>query len=412
MINFIKNSITRDSFLGSLLFFLVLSSWYTLRPVRNEMAVANVDELPYLLAAGALAMLLINPLYSWIASRSNLKKIILFCYSFLIFNLMLFLLSWRSFGLGDSLWLGRIFYVWCNVYSFFVVSLFWVVIINLYRDSRKRSFYGFIMAGGSLGAMFGSEISKRFSSSFDELGLELFSVSAALFLFLAMILALYMLSISKEDHTIDTGNAGGGSFDSIKNSLKITEVRNIATYVWIWTALMTIQWITAINIVEDWSQNSEQRLRFFATIEQVISPLTLIVQLFFTNLIIKKIGIKNILLSYGILFCIAFMMYGLIPSILSVGIVTVLLRVFEYGVNKPTRETIFSTFEKNDRYKSTVFIDTFISRFGDLSGSGFIAIGKLTSIAANSFPLIAIPIAGFLSILGIRISKSTESKDL
>ena len=376
------------------------------------MAVANVDELPYLLAAGALAMLLINPLYSWIASRSNLKKIILFCYSFLIFNLMLFLLSWRSFGLGDSLWLGRIFYVWCNVYSFFVVSLFWVVIINLYRDSRKRSFYGFIMAGGSLGAMFGSEISKRFSSSFDELGLELFSVSAALFLFLAMILALYMLSISKKDHTIDTGNAGGGSFDSIKNSLKITEVRNIATYVWIWTALMTIQWITAINIVEDWSQNSEQRLRFFATIEQVISPLTLIVQLFFTNLIIKKIGIKNILLSYGILFCIAFMMYGLIPSILSVGIVTVLLRVFEYGVNKPTRETIFSTFEKNDRYKSTVFIDTFISRFGDLSGSGFIAIGKLTSIAANSFPLIAIPIAGFLSILGIRISKSTESRDL
>ena len=412
MINFIKNSISKDSFLGSLLFFLVLSSWYTLRPVRNEMAVANVDELPYLLAAGALAMLLINPLYSWIASRSNLKKIILFCYSFLIFNLMLFLLSWRSFGLGDSLWLGRIFYVWCNVYSFFVVSLFWVVIINLYRDSRKRSFYGFIMAGGSLGAMFGSEISKRFSSSFDELGLELFSVSAALFLFLAMILALYMLSISKKDHTIDTGNAGGGSFDSIKNSLKITEVRHIATYVWIWTALMTIQWITAINIVEDWSQNSEQRLRFFATIEQVISPLTLIVQLFFTNLIIKKIGIKNILLSYGILFCIAFMMYGLIPSILSVGIVTVLLRVFEYGVNKPTRETIFSTFEKNDRYKSTVFIDTFISRFGDLSGSGFIAIGKLTSIAANSFPLIAIPIAGFLSILGIRISKSTESRDL
>ena len=412
MINFVKNSLSKDSFLGSLLFFLVLSSWYTLRPVRNEMAVANVDELPYLLAAGALAMLLINPLYSWIASRSNLKKIILFCYSFLIFNLMLFLLSWRSFGLGDSLWLGRIFYVWCNVYSFFVVSLFWVVIINLYRDSRKRSFYGFIMAGGSLGAMFGSEISKRFSSSFDELGLELFSVSAALFLFLAMILALYMLSISKEDHTIDTGNAGGGSFDSIKNSLKITEVRNIATYVWIWTALMTIQWITAINIVEDWSQNSEQRLRFFATIEQVISPLTLIVQLFFTNLIIKKIGIKNILLSYGILFCIAFMMYGLIPSIFSVGIVTVLLRVFEYGINKPTRETIFSTFEKNDRYKSTVFIDTFISRFGDLSGSGFIAIGKLTSIAANSFPLIAIPIAGFLSILGIRISKSTESRDL
>ena len=106
------------------------------------------------------------------------------------------------------------------------------------------------------------------------------------------------------------------------------------------------------------------------------------------------------------------MLYGFIPSIISVMIVTIFLRVFEYGVNKPTRETIFSTFKKNDRYKSTVFIDTFISRFGDLSGSGFIAVGKLTSIAVNSFPLIAIPVAGFLSLLGTRIAKNIKSKDL
>ena len=289
MIALIRNQVSKDSFLGAALFFLVLCSWYTLRPVRNEMAVANVNELPFLLAAGALVMLLINPLYSWIATRSDLRKIILICYSFLIINLLIFLLSWRFFDLGDSAWLGRIFYIWCNVYSFFVVSLFWVVIINTYRDSRKRSFYGIIMAGGSLGAMFGSEVSKRFSSSFNEFGLELFSLSAALFLFCAMLLAIYILTVSRNDQNVELDNAGGGSLDAIKNSLKETEIRNIALYVWMWTALMTIQWITAINIVEDWSQNSEERLRFFATIEQVISPLTLLVQLFLTNLIIKKI---------------------------------------------------------------------------------------------------------------------------
>ena len=412
MINSIKNSFSRDALLGSFLFFLVLSSWYILRPVRNEMAVANVDELPYLLAAGAIAMLLVNPFYSWIASRSNLKKIVIFSYSFLILNLILFLFAWRILGLGDSIWLGRIFYVWCNIYSFFVVSIFWVVIINLYRDSKKRSFYGVIMAGGSLGALFGSEISKRFSDSFNEFGIELFGLSASFFLFLAMMLAVYMLSIYRKDTSIDLNNVGGGSFDAIKNSLQNNEIRNISTYVWIWTALMTIQWITAINIVEDWSQDSEQRLRFFATIEQVISPLTLIVQLFLTNIIIKRFGIKNIMLSYGLIFCLAYMLYGLAPSIVSVGVVTVLLRVFEYGVNKPTRETIFSTFQKNDRYKSTVFIDTFVSRFGDLSGSGFIALSKLTGLAANAFPLMAIPIAGYLSFLGIKISKNVKTRDL
>ena len=412
MIALIRNQVSKDSFLGAALFFLVLCSWYTLRPVRNEMAVANVNELPFLLAAGALVMLLINPLYSWIATRSDLRKIILICYSFLIINLLIFLLSWRFFGLGDSAWLGRIFYIWCNVYSFFVVSLFWVVIINTYRDSRKRSFYGIIMAGGSLGAMFGSEVSKRFSSSFNEFGLELFSLSAALFLFCAMLLAIYILTVSRNDQNVELDNAGGGSLDAIKNSLKETEIRNIALYVWMWTALMTIQWITAINIVEDWSQNSEERLRFFATIEQVISPLTLLVQLFLTNLIIKKIGIRNILFFYGVIFFIAFLLYGIAPSITSVVIITISLRIFEYGINKPTRETIFSSFKKNDRYKSTVFIDTFISRFGDLSGSGFIALSKLTSIAANSFPILAIPIAGLLSMIGVRISNNIKSRDL
>ena len=376
------------------------------------MAVTNVDELPFLLAAGAMAMLLVNPIYSWIASKSNLKKIILFCYSFLIMNLILFLFAWKVLGLGESIWLGRIFYVWCNIYSFFVVSIFWVLVINLFRDSNKRSFYGVIMAGGSIGAMFGSEISKRFSSSFNELGLELFTLSAALLLFFAMLLGLYMLSKFQKDINLKLSDVGGGSFDAIKNSLKVHEIRNIATYVWIWTALMTIQWITAINIVEEWSQNPEQRLRFFAIVEQVTSPLTLVVQLFLTNIIIKKFGIRNIMFLYGILFFFAYLAYGLAPSIISVGVVTVLLRIFEYGVNKPTRETIFTTFKKNDRYKSTVFIDTFITRFGDLSGSGFIALGKLTSVAANSFPLIAIPIAGYLSFLGIKISKRVEIKGL
>ena len=376
------------------------------------MAVTNVDELPFLLAAGAMAMLLVNPIYSWIASKSNLKKIILFCYSFLIMNLILFLFAWKVLGLGESIWLGRIFYVWCNIYSFFVVSIFWVLVINLFRDSNKRSFYGVIMAGGSIGAMFGSEISKRFSSSFNELGLELFTLSAALLLFFAMLLALYMLSKFQKDINLKLSDVGGGSFDAIKNSLKVHEIRNIASYVWIWTALMTIQWITAINIVEEWSQNPEQRLRFFAIVEQVTSPLTLVVQLFLTNIIIKKFGIRNIMFLYGILFFFAYLAYGLAPSIISVGVVTVLLRIFEYGVNKPTRETIFTTFKKNDRYKSTVFIDTFITRFGDLSGSGFIALGKLTSVAANSFPLIAIPIAGYLSFLGIKISKKVEIKGL
>ena len=59
-------SFTKESGLAGLFFFLVLCSWYILRPVRNEMAVQNADILPYLLGVGAFVMLLLNPIYSWL----------------------------------------------------------------------------------------------------------------------------------------------------------------------------------------------------------------------------------------------------------------------------------------------------------------------------------------------------------
>ena len=411
-INEIKESFSKESLLGSFLFFLVLSSWYVLRPVRNEMAVANVDDLPYLLAAGAVAMLLINPIYSWVVSKTNLRKIVIYCYSFLIVNLLIFLSTWKFLGIGDSVWVGRIFYVWCNVYSFFVVSIFWVVIINIFRNSKTRSFYGVIMAGGSLGAIFGSEISKRFSNSFDEYGLEFFTLSAAILLFFAMLLAMNITRSKMNEKILDKNSVGGGSLDSIKNSIQSEEIRNIAAYVWMWTCLMTIQWITAINIIEEWSSDSQQRISFFATIEQIVSPLTLLIQLFLTNIIIRKVGIKNIMIIYGFLFLIAYLLYGFFPSIVAVAIVTVFLRVFEYGFNKPTREIIYSTLKQNDRYKSSVLIDTFVSRFGDLTGSALIKLAGFTTITFNSLPLMALPIAGYLSFLGMRISKENKIRDL
>ena len=403
---------SKESLLSGFLFFLVLSSWYILRPVRNEMAVQNASDLPLLLAAGAFAMLLVNPIYSWVASRSNLKKIIISCYSFLILNLLAFLYSWRVLDMGDSILLGQIFYIWCNVYSFFVVSIFWVLIINIFRNSKSRSFYGVIAAGGSIGAFFGSEISKRFAYSFEEFGLEFFSLSAAILLFLAMLVAIFIINSSSAKETHQLEEVGGGSLDAIKNVIKTSEIRSIALYTWIWTALMTVHWVTAITIIDDWSQDPQERIIFFSLIEQVVTPLTLITQLFLTNNIIKYWGIKNILISYGFLFLLAFISYGLMPSITVVAIATVALRLFEYGINKPTRETIYSFLNKNDRYKSSVFIDTFITRFGDLTGVSFIALGKMASVGFSVMPVLAIPFAAVLSYTGNKISKNSSLKDL
>ena len=407
----------KNTVLTSLLFFLVLSSWYVLRAVRNEMAVENYgqDFLLILLSITALTMLIINPIYSWIASRANFKKIITYCYSFLIFNLFVFIFYSRSLDETDTaqaIWLGRVFYVWCNIYSFFVVSIFWVLVINIFRDEKSRKLYGFIMAGGSIGAIFGSEISVRLSESFTNFGLELFAFSSSILLFTAILLARYIVNLNNS--IVLVKEVGGRWSDALSNIMSVKEVKSIAIYSWLFTSLMTIQWISAIPIIEAYSDLAPDRIELFARIEQLVSPLTLITQLFLTYIVISFFGITSVLIVYGFLFIIVFLLYGLIPSVGVVVFAQALLRVFEYGFNKPSREIIYSQLEKEDRYKSTVFIDTFVTRFGDLTGSLFMGLGKTVGISVSLMPMLAIPFAGLFSITGYKISKNfkNNSKEL
>ena len=395
-------SFTKESGLAGLFFFLVLCSWYILRPVRNEMAVQNADILPYLLGVGAFVMLLLNPIYSWLASQRNLRGVLVGCYSFFILNLLAFIVLWEFFELSSAVWLSQIFYVWCNVYSFFVVSIFWVVIINLFRGEGAANVFGVIAAGGSLGAFLGSEISKQLASTFNESGIIFFTLISILFLIFALLVGLTLLKrfISLEDIK---QASGGTSFDAFKNLISSLQIRSIGVYMYLWTAMMTIHWVTSINIVNEWSSDGGNRIIFFSKIEQTVTILTLFTQFFLTSAIIRFAGPKSILMLYVFLFIAAFIGYYINPSIGYVFVITIILRLFEYGINKPTREVVFSYLKKTDRYKSTVMVDTFFVRMGDFSGSGFVLLSKSAGLVFSQVPLLAIPFAGFLALLGFKI---------
>ena len=409
LISSIKNSykrlslsFTKESWLASFFFFLVLCSWYILRPVRNEMAVQNSDILPYLLGVGAIVMLLLNPIYSWLASRRNLKGVLVGCYSFFIVNLFTFIVLWEFFDLSSAVWLSQIFYIWCNVYSFFVVSIFWVVIINLFRGDGATNVFGVIAAGGSLGAFLGSEISKQLASTFNESGIIFFTLISIFFLMLALVAGLLLLKRFVSMEGIDNA-AGGSSFDAVKNLISSSQIRSIGLYMYLWTAMMTIHWVTSIDIVNSWSSDGGNRIIFFSNIEQTVTILTLFTQFFLTSAIIRFVGPKSILMFYGFLFTGAFIGYYIYPSITYVFIITIVLRLFEYGINKPTREVVFSYLKRTDRYKSTVLVDTFLVRMGDFSGSGLILFTKSFGVAFSQIPLLAIPFAACLGILGYKI---------
>ena len=399
-----------------LFFFFVLASWYALRPVRNELAVqGGIYNLPWLLMGVMLAMLIINPIYSWLISRINQNRLILYIYSFFILNLILFLILWTFAGEDGRIWTGRAFYIWANVYSFFVVSIFWVTMINFFSHTDSKKFFGIISAGGSLGAFFGSTVARYFSTeicgntSISDLG----PMSLIVFSIFSLLFAIFF-SRTFKPRALDMDNSpkelGGSSFEAVQNIIKDPAIRNIGLYVILFTMLMTTSWMISLGIVEEWSTDPCERTGFFARIEQIVTPLTLLMQLFLASYILRRVGSLAVLSIYGVLFAIAFMAYAFYPTITTVMMVVISLRIFEYGLNKPTRESIYTKLKQQDRYKSTVFIDTFLARSGDVIGGWFVRGLVGTGIAVLSVTWAALPFALFISYMGFQVNKAVNDE--
>ena len=399
-----------------LFFFFVLASWYALRPVRNELAVqGGIYNLPWLLMGVMLAMLIINPIYSWLVSRINQNRLILYIYSFFILNLILFLTMWTFAGEEGRIWTGRAFYIWANVYSFFVVSIFWVTMINFFSHTDSKKFFGIISAGGSLGAFFGSTVARYFSTeicgntSISDLG----PMSLIVFSIFSLLFAIFFSRTFKpraSDMENSPKEIGGSSFEAIQNINRDPAIRNIGLYVILFTMLMTTSWMISLGIVEEWSKDPCERTGFFARIEQIVTPLTLLMQLFLASYILRRVGSLVVLSIYGVLFAIAFMAYAFYPTITTVMMVVISLRIFEYGLNKPTRESIYTKLKQQDRYKSTVFIDTFLARSGDVIGGWFVRGLVGTGIAVLSVTWAALPFALFISYMGFQVNKAVNDE--
>ena len=355
-------------------------------------------------------MLFANFIYSWTASKTNLKQLIVFCYLFLASNLIVFI----NLDFSSNVWIGRSFYVWCNIYSFFVVAIFWVVAINLFRQNKARQYFGFISFGGTLGAAFGSRLSKYIANNYsitpinggpEEVNISVFAFFTLGLLIIGLLIGLYCISRAKSEKIA----LGGTAKDAFKNLFDSRDVRLLAFYMFLFTSLMTIHWITSAIIFEDAIESSVERVALFADIELAVSLIAGFTQIFLTSYIVQRLGIKLILFSYGVIFSIVFSVYAFAPLLISAVLVTIILRVFEYSINKPTREIVFSHLSKNKRYKSSVLVDTFFARLGDFSGSIFLGLFKGTQIAFSVAPLAAIPFAIVISIIGKRVSRILQN---
>src|SRR5918999_146907 len=149
-------------------FFLLLCSYYILRPVRDALAVeAGSQALQWLFTATFVAMLALVPLFGWLCARLPRTKLLPLIYVFFTVNLVGF-----YFFLPPM-----VFFVWLSVFNLFVVSVFWSFMSDIFAIAQAARLYGAIAAGGSCGAIAGPLLAALLSARLGNSGLLLLAAA-------------------------------------------------------------------------------------------------------------------------------------------------------------------------------------------------------------------------------------------
>ncbi|HZN24682.1 MAG TPA: MFS transporter [Burkholderiales bacterium] len=378
-------------------FFCLLASYYVLRPLRDEMGIAGgVRNLHWLFTATFLVMLAAVPLFGAVVARLPRQRFVPLVYHFFVVNIAIF---WLLLTLGVArIEVARVFFVWISVFNLFAVSVFWSFMADLFVSEQGKRLFGFIAAGGSLGALTGPALTVWLAGVLGPVNLLLV---AALLLEAAVLCARGLESAAPQ--TPDTGARaaprlaqspiGGNAFAGFRLLLRSGYLSGIALWVLLLSLAGTFLYFQQANIVASASDDPAVRTRIFASIDLAAGILTLLVQTLVTGRLIERFGIGPATAFLPLVFAIGFAALAMNPVLVLVVAFQAVQRTANFAISNPAREVLFTAVQREEKYKAKYLIDGVVFRGGDaLSGWLFNLLRaagvELSAIAAGSVPVI------------------------
>lgn len=377
-------------------FFVLLCAYYIIRPMRDEMGIlGGVDNLQWLFTGTLLAMTAAVPLFGWVSSRFPRRQFLPYVYFFFILTLLLF---YSLMSEGASPYVARAFFIWASVFNLFVVSVFWSFMSDLYSNAQARRLFGFIAAGGTVGALTGPAVTTLLVQPLGARNLLLVS-AALLALAIVCIMQLSSWSASRQPDEIPAGRTaedtaiGGGIWQGIGLVLRSPYLLGICLLMLLFTTLATFLYFMQAQIIRDAFTDSAQRTAVFAGIDLAVNALTLLLQLFITSRLIKWFGLAAVLTIVPLLLATGFATLGLAPVLSVLLVVQVIRRAGNYALMRPAREMLYVVLSREEKYKAKNFIDTVVYRSGDAISAWVYAGMRSAGVTLSGIALVAVPLA-------------------
>ena len=394
-----------DAVLWSFVYFFTLMCGYAiLRPIRNEMGTAgSVSGLSWLFTATFLVMLGAVPAYSALVSRWPRRVVIPRIYRFFLLNLVVFF-GLLKLGVAKET-VARVFYVWLSVYNLFVVSIFWSFMADVFASAQSKRLFGFIAAGGTLGMLVGPFLVGRLAKPLGPVNLILFSVV------LLEVSAYCVRQLSRWAHDVQhqppaaEGPVGGGMLAGLRLLVTSPFLLALGAQVLLYAATSTFLYYEEVQLVARLGKDAASRTALFGDIDFYVQLATLGVQALVTGRVITRLGLGAALAVAPVVTVLGFIGLAAAPLMGVLVVFKAVRGASHYALERPSREVLFTTVDREARYKSKSFIDTVVYRGSD-TVSAWLQTGlKRLGLDAVGLSLTAASLAGLWLAVSLYLAR-------
>jgi len=346
-------------------FFFLLGGYFMLRPIRGTVASNNSDILHLLYTATFAAMLLIVPVFGWLVSRYRRSRFIPGIYLFFMTNLAFFIQAFD--GDGTSIWVQRVFYVWLSVFNLFVVSVFWSFMADIFRPGQAQRLFGSIMAGGSLGAIFGPLATANLVGGMGTRGVMTLSLAC---LAIATGMAVWLGRwVRHERHEQPAEVIGGRVLEGAMHVFRSKYLLLVCLLMLSHNLVSTFLYNGLAVLVNEHIAGFDERTAFFSWVDLVVQVLAFTFQFLVTSRLVIALGMPRAALVPPVVLAAGFTILGSSLGLVLFAAVQVAQRALNYGMLGPVKEMLFTVVDRETKYKSKNFIDTVIYRGSDVAAS-------------------------------------------
>lgn len=398
-------------------FFFLLSTYYMMLPLRDAMGIeGGTGDLKYLFVVTFLVTLATAPFQAWVAAKLPRAKFVPVIYLFLVANMVIF---WLLMSAGVSpVNVARAFFVWVTVFSVFTVSIFWSFLADLYSSEQSKRLFGFVGAGGSVGAIFGPQMTQHLVGP---IGVANLLLVAGTLLVLAVICANRLERAAADLRAATPGfkaasedrqkPVGGGAFEGFPLLFKSKYLGGIGMWVFLLSFAGTMLYFVQAEVVAAYTAETGERTRIFAIIATWVGVLSLLIQLTATGRIIPAIGVGRAAALLPIVFVVGFAALALSPVLLVIAGFQAVQRATNFGIANLARESMWTVVNLGEKYKAKNIVDGSVFRGADVIHAWIFSFFSVVLVL--SIPVIAgisAVVAGGWAALSLWLGREQERR--